>query len=88
MKSSNQPSEEAAHGGVPQPFANFSTMPGGWDLSGQPSRRSEGRALPTIASTPQNDAPAEAASGEASGQAQKFTQPRTIPTGWDTSALK
>jgi hypothetical protein len=88
MHTSDKPSKDSDQEGRPQPFADFSTMPGGWDLSGQPGRKTMSPATPLEKIDQPSDTPAEPATGDVPWQAQKFTQPRTIPTGWDTSALK
>jgi len=89
MSKADNPSTDLTPSGHPIPFNKPSTLPGGWDLSSQPSRQ--------YAHLPANKSdPPEQDAGEDEylflennlGEAQKFTQPRTIPKGWDTSVLK
>ena len=71
------------------PFAELRTFPGGWDLSDQSLGNHNGR--PAAAD---QGAQSRAAEGEVptpsngTWQPEKFVEPRTIPAGWDTSALK
>jgi len=75
--------------GHPVPFNKPRTMPGGWDLSSQPARLStHGHGAQSDASEQDRSEEENSSTGSVSGQAQKFTQPRTIPKGWDTSVLK
>lgn len=75
--------------GHPVPFNKPRTMPGGWDLSSQPIRQSSQTHSAQSDSLEWEESEEENSSlGSHLGQAQKFTQPRTIPKGWDTSVLK
>lgn len=89
MNKPDNPSTDPTSSGCPVPFNKPSTLPGGWDLSSQPSRQYAN--LPANKSDPLEEDAVEddyLYLENNLGQAQKFTQPRTIPKGWDTSALK
>jgi uncharacterized protein YbdZ (MbtH family) len=82
-------STDSTPSGYPTAFKKIKTMPDGWDLSNQPSRRIDCLPAESTPSPEQESGEEEYSSSENTpGQAQKFTQPRTIPKGWDTSALK
>ena len=87
-KTDNSPND-SLQPGKPTPFYKLKTMPDGWDLSSQPSWGSVDPSTgESISSEPNIGEEKHQAGCNDLGQAQKFTQPRTIPNGWDTSALK
>ncbi len=71
----------------PHPFAELRTFPGGWDLSDQGAinnvSRTSNATQPGVTS-----GEIDISSNGNGWRPEKFAEPRTIPAGWDISALK